>query len=115
MPKYKDKSNQRIMEMIEIIAEKMAEEGRGFIFAPIAKPTGNHRTMCAVVFPNIEEHRELGALEFMEFWATMSSIIANFNSQLSEDQRKVFREGFVPFCQTTTDQAFPKIKLIKMN
>lgn len=118
MPDYKkmkDESNKRIMEVISILATKMAEENRGFIFAPIAQLDGNHRTMCAVVFPNKEQISDLGADEFMRFWASMASIVANFNSQLSEEQRKAFKQGFIPFCKGVTEQAFPKIKFIDLN
>lgn len=113
--KMKDESNERIMEVIRILATKMAEENRGFIFAPIAQLDGNHRTMCAVVYPNKDSVKDLGADEFVRFWASMASIVANFNAQLSEEQRKVFKQGFIPFCKGVTEQAFPKIKLYDLN
>ena len=110
----KDKSNERIMEVIKLIATKMAEEERGFIFAPIAQMDGNHRTMCAVVFPNMIDVKELGETEFIRFWASMASLVANFNSQLTEEQRKEFKQGFITFCQAVAEQSFPSIRFMEI-
>lgn len=108
--KFKDESNRRIIKAIEDIGKVMEEEGRGFIFAPIVQLTGNHKTMCAITFAK-EDEGGIGLMEFVQFWATLGSIIDNFNKQLSEDQRREFREGFIPFCELVAEQCFPKIKL----
>lgn len=107
-----DKSNERIVKAVMELNEVMAEEKRGFIFAPIIQIGGDHRTLCAVSFH--KDISDITKFDLMKWWASVSALIENFASQLSEEQRKEFKDGFIPFVQMTAERNFPTVKTIKI-
>lgn len=101
--KFKDKSNARVLELAEHIAEVMEQEGRGFIFAPMVQHTGDHYTFIIVA-----DRKENNAEEtIVNFWATLASIVMNTNTQIPEDLMGEFRAGFEAFVKMVKEQAFP--------
>lgn len=108
----KDKSNERIVKVVKEISRIMEREGRGFIFCPIVQPQGNHKTLCAVSFNT--EDGEIGEVELVQFWASLTSLIDNFMKSLPKDKQREFKNGFIPFIQATAEISFPTIKLAKL-
>ena len=108
----KDKSNERIIKAVEELNRVMAEEGRGFIFCPIIQVGGDHRTLCAVSFH--KDTADITKFDLMKWWASVSALIENFASLLSEEQRQEFKDGFLPFVQMTAERNFPTVKMIKV-
>lgn len=106
MPRFKDDSNERILKMIESVQEEMNKEDRGFIFAPMIQPTGDHRSFVVVADKKGHTLDET----MMMFWATMASIIINVNTQIPEDKREEFKFGFMAFIETCCQQAFPSLE-----
>lgn len=76
--KFDDKSNERI---IKGIMELMKKEDRGFLFCPVPKMTGNHKT--SLVFVGNED----GSMEG-QFFDTMMSIMDNVRRNIPEDEYK---------------------------
>ena len=108
----RDKSNERIAKAVMELNKVMAEEGRGFIFAPIVQFGGNHRTLCAVSFH--KDTSDITKSDLMRWWASLSALVENFASQLSEEQRKEFKDGFIPFIKITAERNFPTVKMLKV-
>lgn len=100
--KFKDESNKRLYELAQLINKTMDKEGRGFIFAPMVQPGKDHRT--AVFVSDLKGH----SMEetFICFWATMAGIIININTQVPEDLRDEFRDGFSAFERMVKEQCF---------
>lgn len=100
--RFKDESNKRLYELAQLIEKTMDEEERGFIFAPMVQPGKDHRT--AVFISDLKGH----SMEetFVCFWATMASIIMNVNTQVPENLRDEFRDGFLAFERMVKGQCF---------
>ena len=82
--KFDDKSNERI---IKGIMELMEKEDRGFLFCPVPKMTGNHKT--SLVFVGNED----GSME-EQFFATMMSIMDNVRRNIPEDEYKNWKKYY---------------------
>ena len=108
----RDKSNERIAKAVMELNEVMAEEGRGFIFCPIVQVGGNHRTLCAVSFH--KDTADITKVDLMRWWASLEVLIENFASNLSEEQMKDFKDGFIPFIRMTAEKNFPTVKMLKV-
>lgn len=100
--RFKDESNKRLYELALLIDKTMDKEGRGFIFAPMVQPGKDYRT--AIFVSDLKEH----SMEetFVCFWATMASIIMNINTQVPENLRNEFRDGFLAFERMVKKQCF---------
>lgn len=103
MSRFKDDSNERLVELVEIICKKMDAEDRGFIFAPMVQPTGNHRSF--VIVADRKGHDVEETLKM--FWTTMVSIAMNVNTQVPEDLRGEFQLGFIAFVKMCCQECFP--------
>ena len=83
--RFKDKSNERI---VSAIMELMKEEEGGFLFCPVPKATGNHRT--SLVFVGNDD----GTPFEEQVFATLLSIMDNVRNNVPEDEYKKWKKVY---------------------
>lgn len=102
MDNIQDPSNKRIIGAIEELQKVMAKEERGFIFAPMAKWEGDHKTLCAISFEDIPDIKKIAA-----FWATLVGLVENFQHQLPESLLEDYAYGAEKMVELMKQRCFP--------
>ena len=102
-----------LIPYLKEIQKILDEKNRGFVFATL--PKDDNKVRDSKPLSCIRLRGETDEQVMIEFWAGLLTIIEAVSSRLPEDQRGLWREGFITFIKATAGICFPSVDVEKIN